>query len=221
MDANCQVARAEFTPPYLDILISNNNWLPRAVEFPLTSDPGTEFGYSNLTAHLLGVIVARACDTDILLYGQQYLFSPLDARVGAWSCDENNYRYGSGDISFTARDVAKFGLLYLNHGEYAGHQIVSADWVSDSLQTYSDNLYNNRLGYYFRDIGYGYQWWSARAGDHRFDYAWGHGGNLIVLLEEFDMVIVTTADPLHYDPNSWKHEGAIINTVARFIKSLP
>ena len=213
----------EFTPPYLDILISNNNWLPRAVEFPLTSDPGTEFGYSNLTAHLLGVIVARACDTDLLLYGQQNLFSPLDARVGAWPYDENNYRYGSGDISFTARDVAKFGLLYLNHGEYEGNQILSADWVSQSLQTYSEDLYDNRLGRYFRDIGYGYMWWSARVGDHHFNYAWGHGGNLIILLNDLDMVIVTTADPLHglWGQEAWEKEGAIIDLVGEFINSLP
>jgi CubicO group peptidase (beta-lactamase class C family) len=213
----------EFTPPYLDILVSNNNWLPRAVEFPLTSDPGTEFGYSNLTAHLLGVIVARACDTDLLGYGQQNLFSPLDARVGAWPRDENNYYYGSGDISFTARDVAKFGLLYLNHGENEGSQILSADWVSVSLQTYSENLYNNRLGRYFRDIGYGYMWWSARVGDHHFNYAWGHGGNLIILLDELDMVIVTTANPLHgvRGEEAWEKEGAIIDLVGAFINSLP
>jgi formylglycine-generating enzyme required for sulfatase activity/CubicO group peptidase (beta-lactamase class C family)/acetyl esterase/lipase len=213
----------EFTPPYLDTLGTKDNWLPFIVEFPLTSDPGTEFGYSNLTAHLLGVIVARACDTSLLSYGQQVLFSPMNARVGAWPYDANGYYYGSSDISFTARDAAKFGLLYLNHGEYAGNQVVSADWVRDSLQTYSENLYNNRLGRYFTNIGYGYLWWSARAGDHHFNYAWGHGGNLIVLLDELDMVIVTTANPLHgvFGEEAWEKEGAIIDLVGRFIQSIP
>jgi len=205
------------------MLFSNNDWLGNIVEFPLTSDPETKFGYSNLTAHLLAVIVARACEASLLPYGQQYLFSPIDAQVGAWPRDANGYYYGSGDISFIARDVAKFGLLYLNHGEYAGNQVVSADWVRDSLQTYSENLYNNRLGYYFRDIGYGYMWWSARAGDHHFNYAWGHGGNLIILLDELDMVIVTTANPLHgiWGKEAWEKEGAIIDLVGRFIQSIP
>lgn len=213
----------EFTPPYLDTLLSNNNWLPRMVEFPLTSDPGTEFGYSNLTAHLLAVIVARACDTDLLTYGQEHLFSPLNAQVGAWPYDANGYRYGSGDIAFTARDMAKFGLLYLDDGEYAGQQVISDDWVHASLQTYSDGIYGNRLGRYFRDIGYGYLWWSARAGAHHFNYAWGHGGNLIVLLDELDMVIVTTANPLHgvWGEEAWAKEGAIIDLVGRFIASIP
>jgi formylglycine-generating enzyme required for sulfatase activity/CubicO group peptidase (beta-lactamase class C family) len=212
----------EFTPPYLDTL-SKANWLPFIVEFPLTSDPGTEFGYSNLTSHLLGVIVARACDTDLLTYGQQVLFSPLNAQVGAWWQDANGYYQGSQGISFTARDAAKFGLLYLNHGEYAGKQVVPADWVRDSLQTYSEYLYNNRLGHYLGDIGYGYLWWSARAGDHYFNYAWGHGGNLIVLLDDLDMVIVTTADPLPgiFGEEAWEKEGAIIDLVGRFIQSIP
>jgi hypothetical protein len=95
--------------------------------------------------------------------------------------------------------------------------------VRASLQSYSEDLYNNKLGRYFRDIGYGYLWWSARAGDHRFNYAWGHGGNLIILLHELDMVIVTTADPLHgvWGEESWAKEGAILDLVGEFIQSIP
>jgi CubicO group peptidase (beta-lactamase class C family) len=75
----------------------------------------------------------------------------------------------------------------------------------------------------FRDMGYGYQWWSARTGDHRFNFAWGHGGQLIVLLDELDMVIVTTADPFfgQHDGQSWKHEKAIMNLVGDFVNALP
>jgi CubicO group peptidase (beta-lactamase class C family) len=213
----------EFAPPYLERLFSSNNWLTHIVDFPLTSDPGTEFGYSNLTAHLLAVIVARACDTDLLSYGRRNLFSPIQAEVGAWPRDAHNYYYGSGDISFSARDAAKFGLLYLNQGEYEGNQVVPADWVRESLETYSEDLYSNRLGRHFRDIGYGYLWWSARAGDNHFNYAWGHGGNLVILLDELDMVIVTTADPLHgvWGQEAWEKEGAIIDLVGKFIASIP
>ena len=213
----------EDTPAYLDRLFADNNWLRHIVDFPLTSDPGTRFGYSNLTAHLLGVIVARACDTNLRTYGQQNLFRPIGAQVGFWPMDADGNYFGSGDISFTARDAAKFGLLYLYNGVYEGKQVVPAEWVKESLQTYSTGLYGDRLGRYFRDIGYGYLWWSARAGKHQFSYAWGHGGNLIILLDGLDMVIVTTADPLHgvWGEQSWAKEGAIIDLVGRFIASLP
>jgi CubicO group peptidase (beta-lactamase class C family) len=126
--------------------------------------------------------------------------------------------------------MAKFGLLYLKDGEYEGDQVLSAGWVRDSLQRYTKNInisgwipgITSRYGY-FRDLGYGYQWWSARAGDHHFDYASGHGGNYIVLLDELDMIIVTTADPLYELPAGagWKYEGAIIDLVGKFIASLP
>ena len=64
---------------------------------------------------------------------------------------------------------------------------------------------------------------AAKAGDHHFNYAWGHGGNLIIVLDVLDMVIVTTANPSLevWGQDSWKHEGAIIDLVGKFIKSLP
>jgi CubicO group peptidase (beta-lactamase class C family) len=123
-------------------------------------------------------------------------------------------RIGCGNIQFTARDMAKFGLLYLNDGAYEGNRIISADWVHDSLQTYSEDAWDVRVGHYFSDIGYGYQWWSARAGDYHFHFAWGHGGQLIVLVDEFDMVIVVTADSFYGKDRhwqSWPYEKANIN----------
>jgi CubicO group peptidase (beta-lactamase class C family) len=219
----------ERTPPYLEIMFFSDNWhwVPHIVDFPLISDPGSEFNYSNLTSHILGVIVARACNTDLKSYGQEYLFSPINAEVGDWSADADNYNMGALEIYVTARDMAKFGLLYLNDGEYKGNQVLSADWIGESLQRYSEDIkvgeyINSRYGS-FRDLGYGYQWWSSRAGDHHFDYALGHGGNYIILLDELDMIIVTTADPLYELPAGagWKYEGAINKVVGKFIKSLP
>ena len=216
--------------PYLDTLFFSNNWhwTPHVVDFPLVSDPGAAFNYSNLTSHLLGIIVARACGSDLACYAQEHLFTPLNVEIGEWRQDAEHYNWGWGEISLTARDMAKFGLLYLHHGEYKGFPVVPTAWVEESLKSYSRDInftgwFSSRAGRYFRDLGYGYQWWSARVGDHRFNYAWGHGGNLIILLEELDMVIVTAADPLYVilGSESWKYEGAIINMVGKFISKLP
>ena len=204
-------------------------YLPMIEKFPLTCDPGARFQYSNLTSHLLGVIVARACDKDLKSFGRENLFSPLEVEPGDWNQDVDGYYIGCGDIQFTARDMAKFGLLYLNGGKYEGKQIVPADWVEKSLESYSDDIdsagvKSGRAGRYLHDIGYGYQWWSASVGGHHINFAWGHGGQLIILLEELDMIIVVTADSfwgkdLHWQ--AWKHEQANINLVGKFIKSLP
>ncbi len=215
----------EETDPALWDALWSGEYLSDIVNIPLTADPGTKFQYSNLMSHWLGIIVARACGTDLKSFGEEHLFSPLGARIGDdWNRDVDGYYIGCGDIQVTARDMAKFGLLYLNDGKYEGSQIISADWVRDSLQIYSKNAWTIKIGRNFKDIGYGYQWWSARAGDHRFNFAWGHGGNLIALVEDVDMVIIVTADSfygkdVHFE--SWKYEKANLNLVADFINSLP
>lgn len=198
----------------------SGDYVHLVADFPLTSDPGTAFQYSNLTTHWLGVIVARTCDTDLKSFGQEHLFDPLGAEVGDWQKDLDGYNWAAGEIHLSARDAAKFGMLFLNDGQFEGHQIVPADWVRDSLQTYSEDAYDN-IGE-FRNIGYGYQWWSAEVGDHDVNFAWGHGGQLIVLLDDLNMVVVVTADPMYevYGSDSWRHEKANFELIGEFIDSL-
>ncbi len=201
----------------------SGHYPPLIEGFPLVSDPGTRFYYSNLSSNWLGIIVDRACGMNLKAYAEEYLFSPLDVKAGEWGQDAEGHSNGCGDLHLTAHDAAKFGLLYLNDGVYKGNQIVPADWVHDSLQTYSVNeAFVKKVGH-FRDIGYGYHWWSANAGEHHVNFAWGHGGQLIVLVDEFDMVVVTTSYPFWKEHNdqSWNHEKAIITMVSEFIDSLP
>ena len=207
----------------------SGKYINKIVDIPLTKDPGSGFQYSNLTSNWLGIIISRACKTDLKSFGEENLFDPLRVKLGDWNRDLDGYYIGCGDIQFTARDMAKFGLLYLNGGKYEGKQLVSASWINEALQRYSEDINSagiesGRVGRYFYDIGYGYQWWSAKAGDHYFNLAWGHGGQLIILLHELNMIIVVTADPFygkqhHFD--AWKYEKSNINMVGKFIKFLP
>jgi CubicO group peptidase (beta-lactamase class C family) len=66
----------EMTDDYFEIMFFQDNWdfVPHLVDFPLVSDPGTQYNYSNLTSHLLGVIVTRACDQDLESFAQEYVF---------------------------------------------------------------------------------------------------------------------------------------------------
>lgn len=211
----------EESDPALWKAVWSGDYVHLVADFPLTSDPGTEFQYSNLTAHWLGIIVARACDTNLKSFAQEHLFNPLGGEIGNWRRDNEGYNWAAGEIHLTARDAARFGLLFLNKGQFEGHQILPADWVRDSLQTYSEDAYSN-IGD-FHDIGYGYQWWSAKVGDHHANFAWGHGGQLIVLVDDLNMVVVVTADPFYevFGSESWKHEKANFDLVGEFIHSLP
>lgn len=212
---------AEESDPALWEAVWSGDYLHLVADAPLSNDPGQEFQYSNLTAHWLGVIVARACASNLKSFAQAHLFDPLGGEIGDWKKDLDGYNWAAGEMHVTARDAAKFGLLYLNQGQFGGEQIIPADWVGDSLQTYSEDAYDN-IGR-FRDIGYGYQWWSATVGDHPANFAWGHGGQLIVLLDDLNMVVVVTADPFYdvYGSESWAHEKANFNLVGDFISALP
>ncbi len=130
-------------------------------EVPLASDPGTRFEYSSLTSHLLGIIVARACGTDLKSFAEKNLFAPLGVEAGEWIQDWEGYYNGHADLHLRPRGVARFGLLYLNDGIYDGNQIVPSDWVHDSLQNYSEDInatggFPKNYGLSFGEIGYGY-----------------------------------------------------------------
>jgi len=206
------------------------DYLPLLVDFPLERDPGSGFDYSNITSHLLGVVVARACETDLLDFAEKNLFGPLEIEPGSWLRDPHGYRYGHAELSLTARDAARFGQLYLDRGMHDDSRVVPAAWVEASLTGYSRDidtagLRAGTVGRYFHGVEYGFQWWSAVVGERRFDFAWGHGGQLIVLLDDLDMVVVVTSDPFHRpireDGESWTHEQANFNLVGRFLRSLP
>jgi len=205
------------------------DFLGLMVHAPLINDPGTEFHYSNLSSHYLGVIVDRACDTPLRTFAEEHLFAPLGAELGEWytTASDDRYPMGCGGIHTTARDASKFGLLYLNEGVYDGKQVVSSEWVNDSLAIYTQNpstdYLKNRVGPNFTWAGYGYQWWALKSGEHHYNAALGHGGQIIALLDEFDIVIVVTGDPffLEHNANAWKYEKQLMNLMADFVASLP
>ena len=95
--------------------------------------------------------------------------------------------------------------------------------MQDSLKTYSDDAWDLRIGPNVNDMSYGYQWWAVTAGDHRYNLAWGHGGQQIALLDDLNMMVVVTADPQYGQSGDepWRAEKANLNLLADFIASLP
>jgi CubicO group peptidase (beta-lactamase class C family) len=212
----------ESSPELFDLLYSGLR-PANLVDVPLVRDPGTGFDYSNLSAHLLAVIVSRACDTDLKAFADEHLFTPLGAASGPWTQDWDGYRYGSGELHLRPRDMATFGQLYLAGGSYDGQRIVPADWIRDSWRVYSPDAWHIKVGDNFDHTSYGYLWWSVTAGAHTYHLAWGHGGQQIAVVDDLGMVVVVTADPLmgEHGDGPWRLERANLNLVADFVASLP
>jgi CubicO group peptidase (beta-lactamase class C family) len=79
--------------------------------------------------------------------------------------DPANCRYVGGPDSVypayvffaSARDLARFGLLYLRHGRWREQQVIPAEWVDESTSPYSTTNSGS---------GYGYLWWTAPSEPH-------------------------------------------------------
>ena len=80
----------------------------------------------------LGIVLARACDTDLWTMARDRLFAPLGAFPGPWGSDWSGYQNGHGTLHTKARDMAAFGQLYLDGGQWDGEQIVPAEWIEAS-----------------------------------------------------------------------------------------
>jgi CubicO group peptidase (beta-lactamase class C family) len=193
------------------------------IDLPLVRDPGTGWDYSNLSSHLLAIIVARACGEDLMDFAQEHLFDPLGSTPLKWTQDWEGYRLGYTELFVSALEMARFGQLYLDGGRYQGQQVVPEAWIEDSWQPYTEGAWYYKVGDNFDRTAYGYQWWIIDAGPHTYRLAWGHGGQQIAVLPELDMVVVLNADPLYRQSGDgpWGLEKANLNLVADFIAGLP
>jgi CubicO group peptidase (beta-lactamase class C family) len=109
----------------------------------LAQEPGTDFKYLSVNAQLLGFVLERALKgKSVTLYFQEKLWRPLGMEYDAsWSIDrkKNGMEKTFCCINACARDFAKIGRLYLDKGNWNGKQIVSEDWVRNSVKIDSTN----------------------------------------------------------------------------------
>lgn len=210
---------------YNDLLWDSfGNWLPLIEQIPLAFEPDTDYGYSNLMSHILGVIISRAVDSSLHDFAWKYLCEPLQIDIPVWWADTDGYNYGHGDIHCSARSLARFGEMYLNEGRSRDKQIISSKWIADALNTYSHDVYGRDIFDQFNGLNLGYMnWFSAKAGNHTVNFSWGTGGQHIFLLHDQNMVIVTTA---YYMPpadgdGSWEKQKAVTDMIGKYISKLP
>jgi CubicO group peptidase (beta-lactamase class C family) len=163
------------------------NWIDFALAQPLRTAPGTEMEYSTGNTHLLSAILTQATEQSTWEFARDALSRPLGFELVPWPQDPQGIYFGGNDMEMTPRQMLAFGELYLNGGRADGRQIVPADWVEGSLKPRTESR---------REPGrfYGYAWWIRRTAGFETPYAWGYGGQFIVLVPALGLVVVTTAD---------------------------
>jgi CubicO group peptidase (beta-lactamase class C family) len=156
------------------------NWLQTVLDAPLSADPGTTFGFGT-DPRLLSMIIEKTSGTDILSFAGNLLLGPLGVSDVVWGSNPDGTPSSTG-LELIPRDLAKFGLLYLNKGLWDGNQIVPEEWVDQSTQSYSSTGCN---------LGFGYQWWHHRFGA----FAAQSGRAQCYVVPDSEMIAVITSDP--------------------------
>ena len=174
-----------------------------AASLPLVHPPGEVWNYNsagtNLVANALGRVIAPSARTpnerraSMLAFMKTRLFDVIGMTSAQPEFDPQGSFIGGSLVYATARDFAKFGLLYLRDGVWDGKRVLPQGWV-DFARTKSPAANVDT---------YGAGWWIAAAEGHGRPYdvltmgpwrdvfsAEGHRGQLIVVVPSKDLVIV-------------------------------
>jgi len=159
--------------------------------------PGTFWYYNNWDFNTLGYIYEQATGTKIFdaFYreiGQPIGMQDFRARDGHYISSEDS-RFPAYPFEMSARDFARFALLYLHGGRWNSTQVVPEEWVKASTRPYSDT----------ESGGYGYLWWTGDAASGKPQeiifpkgsfWAEGHLGQYAVVVPSLDLIIVNRVD---------------------------
>ncbi len=164
---------------------------------PFQCQPGSCFEYDSGCSNILAAIVEEVSGQHMVDYLQSRIFAPLGIERPDWIVTEDDVNRGGGGTFLTPRQLAKLGQLALQGGVWEGESLIDAAWleVSTSSQSSGESFLSGA------NIGtgdYGYHWWVATPGEFTGFAAIGYGGQMIYVVPDLDLVVVTAfadADP--------------------------
>jgi CubicO group peptidase (beta-lactamase class C family) len=188
--------------------------------------PNTFWYYNNWDFNALGTILERATKRSVFEVFNEKIATPL--QMEDFSVADADYDSDVESVQrayvfhMTARDMARFGLLYLRQGLWRGKQIVPKEWVRASTTAYS--IADGEEHKYDGNAGYGYLWWVGTNGNlirgaHLPDGSFaaeGYRGHYIVVIPALDLVIVHRVDT----DRPWPSPGAKAVGMEQFGKLL-
>lgn len=164
--------------------------------------PGEFFWYNNWDFNILGVIFEQETGKKIFEEFKEKIADPLgmeDYRIQDqfYQYERSKSRHPAYAFRMSARDLARFGWMFLQNGRWKGMQVIPAHWVEESTTAYS---FGNP------GTGYGYMWWvypkNGMSNPDRYPVlntydkfaAIGNGGQLVLVIPEAEFVFVHRGD---------------------------
>ncbi len=167
-------------------------------------EQGTYMKYVSIDTHVLGMVLRAATGKTI----EEYLAEKLWSKLG----NEQDARYlvdGLGEpmvlggLNATTRDYGRLGMLFRDNGLINGEQVVSAQWIKDSITPDASHLMPGKRDNSSEVFGYGYQWWIPEQSDQEF-FALGIYGQFIYINQKAGVVIVKNSANTHFTNNDYE-----------------
>jgi CubicO group peptidase (beta-lactamase class C family) len=167
-----------------------DNHVQYLLDRPHTAPPAATFTYNPAAVHALGVVLEDAAATPLPRYATDHLFGALGVDTVAWEpLDRGTVNGGSG-IALRARDLLKFGQLFLQRGWSGNASVVPESWL-DSV-TRPQLAWRTAVGPLQR-VTYGMLWWVSDGSPAAF-FAWGYGGQFVFVVPSRDLIAAATTD---------------------------
>ena len=154
-----------------------------AADRPLAAPPGTRFNYSTGTSMIVSGIVARTVGAGgpYRRFLEERLFAPIGMTSATATFDDAGSWVAGSYVHASARDYARFGLLYLRDGVWDGRRLLPEGWVDAGRTPRSVDPDDGHL--------YGAHWWTRDEPLGTF-WAAGHEGQYIDICPALDLVLV-------------------------------
>lgn len=211
MSMSMGFSKPDSADAYLAWRMSGNrakHTLTRRLKHP----PGTVWAYNNGAAHLVSLILTHKTGETTKAFAESRLFEPLGIHVPRWPQDGQGYYVGGTEMHMTARDLARFGQLYLDRGRSADRQAVPEDWIDASTRPSGLEVRKD-----WGEFGYGLFWWTKTIGDVEAFIGRGWGAQFLYVAPRLGLVIVVLSDPPVLPSTAIAHWNAVGETLDRFL----
>ena len=145
-------------------------------------EPGQSYKYLSGNTQLLAMVIEKATNVKLSNYLSDNFWRPLGAENEAfWQLDseEGGLEKAYCCVASNARDFARFGKLYKQHGKWNGKQLLDSAFIAKSTTPR-----------FAASPEYGYGWWLANNNDKEIFYMRGHLGQLVIVIPKDDVIIV-------------------------------
>ena len=132
--------------------VGEKDWVKYCLAQPFEDEPGTGFVYTNVGAYLAGILIQERAGCDLLSYLEPRLLEPLGIEKTIWEVDPMGRTFGASGLFLNLRELHRFGMLYLQKGQWEGRQILPEGWAEESTRKQVEN----------GKEGYGYLFWRDR-----------------------------------------------------------